>query len=79
MRAQNPKKCRPERPSLAAFIALDAADGAARLPASFSKVAQLVEQATVNRRVPGSSPGFGAQDHEDAVGHAAVDGRRVRR
>jgi hypothetical protein len=39
---------------------LDGSRRAANVPAPNSRVAQLVEQAAVNRRVPGSSPGSGA-------------------
>ncbi len=43
-------------------------------PRSFSDLAQLVEQAAVNRWVLGSSPGVGATTFQGGpmVGHAAV-------
>ena len=40
---------------------LDPGFGMGRLRRPYSRVAQLVEQAAVNRRVPGSSPGSGAK------------------
>src|ERR1043165_784865 len=45
------------------FSPLDVERNAATLPGPNSRVAQLVEQAAVNRRVPGSSPGSGATLH----------------
>src|SRR5689334_20966542 len=46
------------------FSPLDVERNAATLAGPNSRVAQLVEQAAVNRRVPGSSPGSGAVLHE---------------
>jgi hypothetical protein len=54
------RKTRRRGLSGCAVIALDAGNRAASVPAPNSRVAQLVEQAAVNRRVPGSSPGSGA-------------------